>query len=75
MNIPLVALSKTEAIARYMKLKFLQTIHQQAGNIPFPPAWDYQLVLQCNHAVRVLAEAYQNQGELFSHVTLQKHMC
>jgi hypothetical protein len=55
-----LALSLTEAIATYMKAKFIQQIQGSAEQAYFPSNWDFTLLHECDQAVGILLEAYRN---------------
>lgn len=55
-----LALTLTEAIATYMKAKFLQQIQGSDKQADFPSNWDFTLLQECDQAVGILLEAYHN---------------
>jgi hypothetical protein len=57
MDSSLAILTSTDPIAHYMqaKLKQLQSGHNEL--VPFPDHWPYELLLECDQAVRIVHEA------------------
>jgi len=55
-----LALTLTEAIATYMKAKFIQQIQGSDKEVYFPSTWDFTLLQECDQAVGTLLEAYHN---------------
>jgi len=59
-----LGLGLTEAIATYMRAKFLCKLQNSNVPIPFPSEWDFTLLQECDHAVSILVEAHNNACKL-----------
>lgn len=53
-----------EQVATYMQAKFRHKVLGHTGVVRFPSDWPLSLLLECDHAVRVLTDAFRNQSEL-----------
>lgn len=52
-----------DEVSLYMQAKFEHTIRARQGMIRIPASWPLTLLLECDHAVRIIARAFQNQSE------------
>ncbi|KAF9554844.1 hypothetical protein CPC08DRAFT_766383 [Agrocybe pediades] len=60
-DISLTSLALTEDVAQYVKAKFISHLKGKDELISFPDTWTYEMLLDCDVAARVLAQAHQNQ--------------
>lgn len=62
----------TDTLATYMNAKFQSLIHKELVEVPFPRELSVQVVIDCDLAATVIAEAYKNRGKkeinLFEHL-------
>jgi len=66
-----LAIDLTEVIAIYMRAKFLQKLHGNGHNVSFPADLDFGLLQECDQAVSIILEAYQNARMNQSRVILR----
>lgn len=60
-SLPILRL--TERVATYMTMKFQAMIRREDIPIPVPKEWSLQLLIDCDLAVTVIAEAFENRGK------------
>jgi hypothetical protein len=53
----------TETVAGYFRAKFEQKMSGQQYHVPFPETWDVEFLHECDHAIKILAQAISNQSE------------
>ena len=54
----------TREVSKYMKLKFMTTVMLPGSTISHPGHWPLKLRLDCDIAVMVMVEAYENSGKI-----------
>jgi len=60
-SLPILRL--TERVATYMTTKLWAIVRREDISIPFPKEWSLQLLIDCDLAATVIAEAFENRGE------------
>jgi hypothetical protein len=60
-SLPILRL--TERVATYMTTKFGAIVGKENVSVPFPKDWSLQLLIDCDLAATVIAEAYGNRGQ------------
>ena len=65
-SLPIVRLM--DQVATYMNHKFQAILRKEDVHVPFPQEWSLQLLIDCDLAATVIAEAFQNCGE--GHIVL-----
>lgn len=56
---------RQQEIADYMQEKFRRTLHEIREQVPIPKSWSLDMLLECDHSVRILALAFRNQSKFF----------
>jgi hypothetical protein len=60
-SLPIVRL--TDRVATYMNQKVRSILMEGDIHVPFPREWSLQLLIDCDLAATVIAEAFQNRSE------------
>lgn len=55
---------RQQEIAHYMQQKFRHGINDIGGHVSFPLSWSFDVLYECDHAVRILVSAFRNQSKV-----------
>lgn len=57
---------RQQEIADYMQQKFRHSINNIDGQVPIPKSWSLDVLIECDHAVRIIVLAFRNQSTWIS---------
>jgi len=62
-SLPVIRLTHT--IATYMNKKFRAIVHKDPKHVTIPKEWPIQLLMDCDLAATVIAEAFEKRSKIF----------